>query len=334
MNAEDPFVRALTGDDAEQSVTLVRHYRAPITAVWNAFTTPARIARWYGTITGSRCRAPSATDSPWTSARGWSASAELGELRRARSPWPTRGGRATTTRASSSCVSSRSADDETRLSVQHDRLRPHRHGAVRRRVGAEPRGSRRSRRRRRRRIRGAPPMPAPSAGSTCERTRCASRCRSSSRRPGVGGVVDRRSARGLVVESLGRRDDRRRHPRRAASYRIDAARARDRRRRGSTSSSSPERRLAFTWIWTDEDGASRDEAVDVTFRERAGGTDVVVRHTGPWDSDAPADSYRQGWEFVLAELARRVGLTPGARLRRARRGTGFRGELDLSGYES
>ena len=64
----------------------------------------------------------------------------------------------------------------------------------------------------------------------------------------------------------------------------------------------PERRLAFTWVWIDDDGASRDEAVDVAFARAGGGTPYRVRHTGPWDDDAPADSYRQGWEFVLAEL--------------------------------
>ena len=70
----------------------------------------------------------------------------------------------------------------------------------------------------------------------------------------------------------------------------------------------PRRRLAFTWVWTDEDGALRDEAVDVTFRET---TDRArrwsIRHTGPWGTAGPAESYRQGWEFVLAELARRLG---------------------------
>ena len=69
----------------------------------------------------------------------------------------------------------------------------------------------------------------------------------------------------------------------------------------------PRRRLAFTWVWADDDPATRDEAVDVTFRETERGTTVSVRHTGPWDSDAPAESYRQGWEFVLSELARRLG---------------------------
>ena len=70
----------------------------------------------------------------------------------------------------------------------------------------------------------------------------------------------------------------------------------------------PGRRLAFTWLWTDEDGALRDEAVDVTFRETPGGTDARRSATPDHgETPAPAESYRQGWEFVLAELARRIG---------------------------
>ena len=52
MNAEDPFVRALTGDEGEQTITLIRRLRAPVADVWSALTAPDRIARWYGTITG------------------------------------------------------------------------------------------------------------------------------------------------------------------------------------------------------------------------------------------------------------------------------------------
>ena len=38
MNAEDPFVRALTGDEGEQTITLVRRFRAPVADVWSALT--------------------------------------------------------------------------------------------------------------------------------------------------------------------------------------------------------------------------------------------------------------------------------------------------------
>jgi uncharacterized protein YndB with AHSA1/START domain len=65
----------------------------------------------------------------------------------------------------------------------------------------------------------------------------------------------------------------------------------------------PERRLAFTWTWTDDEGESRDEAVEVRFTAADAGTVVSVRHTGPWEDEAAVDAYRQGWEFVLAQLA-------------------------------
>lgn len=63
------------------------------------------------------------------------------------------------------------------------------------------------------------------------------------------------------------------------------------------------RHLSFTWSWRDADGEAPDEAVDVRLDPEAGGTRVVVRHTGPWADDAPAESYRQGWEFTLGQLA-------------------------------
>lgn len=66
----------------------------------------------------------------------------------------------------------------------------------------------------------------------------------------------------------------------------------------------PLQRLVFSWIWID-DGVDGDpnEQVEVTFVPVDGGTRVELRHTGPWTSRAPADSYRQGWEHVLGSLA-------------------------------
>lgn len=60
--------------------------------------------------------------------------------------------------------------------------------------------------------------------------------------------------------------------------------------------------LSFTWRWTDEDGTSLDEACDIRLDDVEGGCRLTLRHTGPWADDAPAESYRQGWEFVLAAL--------------------------------
>lgn len=64
----------------------------------------------------------------------------------------------------------------------------------------------------------------------------------------------------------------------------------------------PGTHLAFTWQWHDDDGTSADEAVDLRLQPESGGTRIVLRHTGPWLDERPAASYRQGWEFVLAEL--------------------------------
>jgi uncharacterized protein YndB with AHSA1/START domain len=63
-------------------------------------------------------------------------------------------------------------------------------------------------------------------------------------------------------------------------------------------------RLAFTWDWTDSDGRQEGETVEVRFSEEDGGTRVTLVHDGPWVDDAPAESYRQGWSFVLAALDR------------------------------
>ena len=60
--------------------------------------------------------------------------------------------------------------------------------------------------------------------------------------------------------------------------------------------------LVFTWEWTDADGVQAGETVDVRFEETDGSTRLTLRHSGPWSDDAPAESYRQGWAFVLAAL--------------------------------
>jgi uncharacterized protein YndB with AHSA1/START domain len=64
-------------------------------------------------------------------------------------------------------------------------------------------------------------------------------------------------------------------------------------------------RLAFTWKWADADGRSVAEVVDVRFAEEGAATRVFIVHSGPWTDDAPGESYRQGWTFVLAALAAR-----------------------------
>ena len=60
--------------------------------------------------------------------------------------------------------------------------------------------------------------------------------------------------------------------------------------------------LVFTWEWTDADGAQAGETVDVRFAAVDGSTRLSLCHKGPWSDDAPAESYRQGWAFVLSAL--------------------------------
>lgn len=67
-------------------------------------------------------------------------------------------------------------------------------------------------------------------------------------------------------------------------------------------------RLAFTWTWHDADGDSVDEAVDLRLAEAGpGSTLLTLRHTGPWMDDAPAASYRQGWDHTLDALETLLG---------------------------
>lgn len=71
----------------------------------------------------------------------------------------------------------------------------------------------------------------------------------------------------------------------------------------------PGRRLAFSWSWTDADGTTEDEAVDVRMQpaDDGAGTALSVRHTGPWSDGTAAENYRQGWEFTLDALTGTLG---------------------------
>lgn len=65
------------------------------------------------------------------------------------------------------------------------------------------------------------------------------------------------------------------------------------------------RRLAFTWEWAGSEDTTTDEAVDLTFTpDGPRGCLVSVRHTGPWPTDEPIESYRLGWESTLPALNR------------------------------
>ena len=300
MNTEDPFLRALTGTEAEETITIARAYRASPGELWSALTTPERIARWYGRITGptpavgesfevdlggglvrravlETCEAPTELSYTW-----WSGDEDPGLVRIRLQP---------------------TGDVETRLTVQHDRLRPHRmiqYGggweqnlvALATLVGAD----------------AGPALAADVRARRWELLRARPLRLEATIDAPVGDVWRAwSSAAGLASWWWTHWDDVAitADVRVGGSYRVDAP------DHGIALSGEylvvdPDRRLAFTWRWTDAGGTSRDEAVDVLFEAKRGGTAVTVRHTGPWDTDAPADSYRQGWDFVLAELGRRL----------------------------
>ena len=299
MNTPDPFIRALTGDETEQTVTVVRTFRASPAEVWDAITTPERIARWYGTIDGppprrpgdafevdlgggmvrravlETCDAPAGLTYTW-----WSGDDDPGLVR----------------------IRLDAVDDGTRVTVRHDRLRPHRmpqygggweHNLV---ALAEVVGG---------------PAEQEVAGDVRGRAWELLRAHAMRTELRIDAPVHEvwdawADADALAAWWWTHWDDVEVEAdvRPGGRYRIEAS------RHGIAVSGEylvvePARRLAFTWVWIDDDGASRDEAVDVAFAESGGGTTIVVRHTGPWDDDAPADAYRQGWDFVLAELSRR-----------------------------
>lgn len=299
MNDADPFVRALTGSEEQQTVTLSRLYRATPAELWDAITTPERIARWYGEIVGpvpsrpgdafevdlgggtvrravlESCQPPTALTYTW-----WSGDDDPGLVRLRLEP----------------------QGDRTRLTVQHDRLRPHRmpqYGAGWQGNLVALAG-----------LLGGDSGDTAGAGSAVEWQLLGAHPLRTELR--IAAPAERvwdawASADVLAAWWWSHWDDVRIEAdvRPGGRYLIEA------RRHGMSLSGEylvveQGRRIAFTWVWTDDDGASRDEAVDVAFEEDDDATTVVVRHTGPWSDDAPADSYRQGWDFVLGQLSQRL----------------------------
>lgn len=70
----------------------------------------------------------------------------------------------------------------------------------------------------------------------------------------------------------------------------------------------PPRALELTWRW---DGEATQDRVVVELAPEGDGTLVTVRHT---TGSGGADDYRQGWEFVLGNLARAFPAEQGRRL--------------------
>jgi len=295
MTSTDPFLRALTGDADEATVTLRRRYRATPAQVWDAITTPERIARWFGTIVGAAparpgdeflvdigggrvrravvdgCDAPRALAYTW-----WSGDDDPGAVR---------------------IRLSAVGDGDTELTVTHDRLRPHWTVAY----GAGWEASLAA-------LDGA-------LGAPIEPTGGAPRWELLRARP-LEVTVRLDAPRGRVWDAFttvpglsswwwNHWDDVevQADVRVGGAYRF-AAPAQGVTVAGEYLVVEPARRLAFTWVWTDLDGASADEAVEIVFADAEGGTSIRIRHTGPWESDEPAGAYRQGWEFVIGALGR------------------------------
>ena len=301
MNTADPFVRALTGDETEQTITVSRVYSAPVADVWHAMTTPERIARWYGTIVGGPprragdrfevdlgggvvrravledCEPPTALVYTW-----WSGDDDPGLVR---------------------IRLDALADAQTRMTVQHDRLRPHRMLQY----GAGWESNLVS-------LAAAVGAPDETDVPVEQRAQRWDLLRSHALRMQlpIAAPVDEVWAAWADGDALAswwwtHWDDVsvEADVRPGGSYRITAP------SHGISVSGEyllvePGSRLAFTWVWTDDDGSTQDEAVEVRFQATDAGTTVDLRHTGPWGDEAPADSYRQGWDFVLGVLARRL----------------------------
>lgn len=68
------------------------------------------------------------------------------------------------------------------------------------------------------------------------------------------------------------------------------------------------RLIELTWVWLDGGRPGPEERVRVDFAPTGDGTLVTVTHTVAPDGDVAA--YRQGWEYVLGNLATRSGSVP------------------------
>jgi uncharacterized protein YndB with AHSA1/START domain len=66
---------------------------------------------------------------------------------------------------------------------------------------------------------------------------------------------------------------------------------------GEVRSLDPPHSLQLTWRW---DGEAAEDLVDIELTQQDDGTSVTVRHR---TAATGAGNYRQGWEFVLANLA-------------------------------
>jgi uncharacterized protein YndB with AHSA1/START domain len=64
----------------------------------------------------------------------------------------------------------------------------------------------------------------------------------------------------------------------------------------------PPKRLAFTWIWDDDDKGVR-QLIEIDFEERGGKTTVTFTHRDLWDEEALRD-HEDGWQRCFDNLER------------------------------
>jgi uncharacterized protein YndB with AHSA1/START domain len=64
----------------------------------------------------------------------------------------------------------------------------------------------------------------------------------------------------------------------------------------------PPRRLAFTWIWDDDD---RRQLIEIDFEEADGSTTVRFTHSNLWDEES-VRSHENGWSNAFDNLEREL----------------------------
>ena len=64
----------------------------------------------------------------------------------------------------------------------------------------------------------------------------------------------------------------------------------------------PPSRLAFTWIW-DDDEDRVEQLIEIDFVEADGATTVTFTHSGLWDEES-VPSFEDGWGKCFDNLAR------------------------------
>ena len=74
---------------------------------------------------------------------------------------------------------------------------------------------------------------------------------------------------------------------------------------GAYTEIDPPSRLAFTWVWDDDDDAV-EQLIEVDFAEADGATTVTFTHSGLWDEES-LPSFESGWGKCFDNLERVLG---------------------------